>query len=151
MKNWWLIYKGTNTQRKAPELDIGCVTVLWGLWVMRQWWDVCVCVCVCVCVWGGVNVFVPHQTASASASSLGVNLQLNERVWAVVDNAIAPLPSYSFRSTDARRQSRVDDEIDLKLGAEHRKTEKIKRYFINVEMLLRPYLSSPVFHSQRPT
>lgn len=28
-----LICKGTNTQRKAPELDIGCVTVLCG------WWD----------------------------------------------------------------------------------------------------------------
>lgn len=35
------LYKGTNTRRKAPELDVGCVQVLWGLWVVRQWRGVC--------------------------------------------------------------------------------------------------------------
>lgn len=130
------LLKGQIHKGKAPELDIGCVTVLWGLWVVRQWWDV-----------GGERcyLFLVRQPrfrlgsrCKSQAEWMGVSSCSNITD---CDDAIAPHPSCSFRATAARRQSQVDDEADLK-----NKTVFYRRWN-TVETIF----SSPVFHSQRST
>ncbi|KAM3606466.1 uncharacterized protein V6R79_017083 [Siganus canaliculatus] len=102
-------HKGTNTQRIALELDIGCVTVLQGFAGGETKTG-------CLCAWVGLMLFVPHQSASSLLSPLSL-----ERAVVVIlqqrDDAVASHLSYSFRSTKAQRRSQAADGTDLDLGA----------------------------------
>lgn len=147
MKNWWLIYKGTNTQSRTPELDIGCVTVLWGLWaVMGRGGSVTVC---------------SSSYSLAFASPLGVNLKLNEWVRAVV--AISRLyPRYStspvvflqiHQSTEAVAGWRLDwfesgHRAPKNWGS---KTVFFLLFFLKLKCCWDHNLSPPFFCSQRST